>query len=311
MLNKIKQKINDLTITKRLKDENERKVFLKELGCIDIGIIVGIVTYVICLYTHFDIYGWNFGLVLSPLFAGYAESLAAKRYLEESTGAISAFILFLITVIYGFIIANPTLGFNVITAGSIVIILQAAFPIAVNYFLIATVLAIISQVTGVFKKITHFIWNLYEKIFNKKTKLKEKIEEKESNKVHSFYDGTLDMNNLGVLLLTMEDSPKDLNILEYKGIYESSHIFSFKRREEIKSGIEDSLEKELLICAQIAEDKALLKLIKQLKADGCNGLLNLNMAIETLGQSKGENLAHVVMRGTGVIFEEKEDVSSL
>ena len=300
-----------MTITKRLKDEEERKVFLKELGCIDIGIIVGIVTYVICLYTHFDIYGWNFGLVLSPLFAGYAESLAAKRYLEESTGAISAFILFLITVVYGFIIANPTLGFNVITAGSIVIILQAAFPIAVNYFLIATVLAIISHVTGVFKKITRFIWNLYEKIFNKKTKLKEKIEEKESNRVHSFYDGTLDMNNLGVLLLTMEDSPKDLNILEYKGIYEASHIFSFKRREEIKSGIEDSLEKELLICAQIAEDKALLKLIKQLKADGCNGLLNLNMAIETLGQSKGENLAHVVMRGTGVIFEEKEDVSSL
>lgn len=311
MLKKIKRKINDLAITKRLKDEEERKVFLKELGCIDIGIIVGIVTYVVCLYTHFDIYGWNFGLVLSPLFAGYAESLAAKRYLEESTGAISAFILFLITVIYGFIIANPTLGFNVITAGSIVIILQAAFPIAVNYFLIATVLAIISHVTGVFKKITRFIWSLYEKIFNKKTKLKEKIEEKESNRVHSFYDGTLDMNNLGVLLLTMEDSPKDLNILEYKGIYEASHIFSFKRREEIKSGIEDSLEKELLICAQIAEDKALLKLIKQLKADGCNGLLNLNMAIETLGPSMGENLSQVVMRGTGVVFEEKDDVSSL
>ena len=55
MLNKIKQKVNDLSISKRLKDEEERKVFLKELGCIDIGIIVGIVTYVICLYTHFDI----------------------------------------------------------------------------------------------------------------------------------------------------------------------------------------------------------------------------------------------------------------
>ena len=119
------------------------------------------------------------------------------------------------------------------------------------------------------------------------------------------------MNNLGVLILTMEDSPKELNIIEYKGVYESTHIFSVKQREEIRSGIEDSMEKELLICTKIAEDKALLKLIKQLRADGCNGLLNLNMAIETLGPSKGENLAHVVMRGTGVIFEEKEDVSSL
>ncbi|MBQ6139271.1 MAG: hypothetical protein IJI80_06300 [Methanobrevibacter sp.] len=311
MLNKIKQKINDLTITKRLKDEDDRKVLLKEIGCIDIGIIVGIVTYVICLYTHFDIYGWNFGLVLSPLFAGYAESLAAKRYLEESTGAISAFILFLITVVYGFIISNPTLGFNVITAGSIVIILQAAFPIAVNYFLIATVLGIISHVTGVFNKITRFIWNAYEKIFKREPKTKGIYIEKRNTKKSSFYDGELDMNKLGVLILTMEDSPKELNIIEYKGIYESSHIFSVKRRKEIKSGIEDSLENELLICAKIAEDKALLKLIKQLRADGCNGLLNLNMAIETLGPSKGENLSHVVMRGTGVIFEEKEDVSSL
>lgn len=311
MLNKIKRKFNDLSIIKRLKDKEERKTLLKEIGCIDLGIIVGIVTYGICLYTHFDIYGWNFGLVLSPLFAGYAESLAAKRYLEESTGAISAFILFLITVVYGFIIANPSLGFNVITAGSIVVILQAAFPIAVNYFLIATLLGIISHVTGVFKKITNFIWDLYEKIFKRQAKTKEKYIEKQNSKIHSFYDGELDMNKLGVLILTMEDSPKELDIIEYKGVYESSHIFSVKRREEIKSGIEDSIEKELLICAKIAEDKALLKLIKQLRADGCNGLLNLNMAIETLGPSKGENLAHVVMRGTGVIFEEKEDVSSL
>ena len=104
-----------------------------------------------------------------------------------------------------------------------------------NYFLIATVLAIISHVTGVFKKITHFIWNLYEKLFNKKTKLKEKIEEKKSNRVHSFYDGELDMNNLGVLLLTMEDSPKDLNILEYKGIKESTNQpISFHLNEERK-----------------------------------------------------------------------------
>ncbi|MBE6512891.1 MAG: hypothetical protein E7Z75_07110 [Methanobrevibacter olleyae] len=311
MLNEIKRKLDNLTISKRLKDEKERKVFLKELACIDLGIVVGIVTYVVCLYTHFDIYGWNFGLVLSPLFAGYAESLAAKRYLEESTGAISAFILFLITVVYGFIISNPTLGFNVITAGSIVIILQAAFPIAVNYFLIAALLGIISHVTGVFKKITRFVWKTYEKILKKEPKLKEKYDEKQNSKTHSFYDMELDMNNLGVLLLTLEDCPKELNILEYKGLYEASHVFSFKQREEIKSGLQDSLEEELLVSAKIAEDKALLKLIKQLKAEGCNGLLNLNAEIETLGANKGENLSQVVIRGTGVVFEEKEDVSSL
>ena len=100
MLEKIKSRINKLTISKRLKDEEERKKFLKEIGCIALGTIVGIVTYVVCLYTNFAIFGWNFGLVLSPLAAGYAESIVAKKYLHESTGAVSAFILFIITKIY-------------------------------------------------------------------------------------------------------------------------------------------------------------------------------------------------------------------
>ena len=120
MTSEIKNKLNNL------KNKEGRKKFLIEIACIAFGTIVGIATYVLCLYTNFAIFGWNFGLVLSPLFAGYAESFVAKRYLHESTGAVSAFILFIITVIYGFIIANPTLGFNVITAGSIVIIIQAA-----------------------------------------------------------------------------------------------------------------------------------------------------------------------------------------
>ena len=33
MLEKIKSRINKLTISKRLKDEEERKKFLKEIGC--------------------------------------------------------------------------------------------------------------------------------------------------------------------------------------------------------------------------------------------------------------------------------------
>ena len=67
----------------------------------------------------------------------------------------------------------------------------------------------------------------------------------------------------------------------------------------------------MLISVKIAQDKALLKLIKQLKADGCNGILNLHTTFETLGANIGENVSQVVMRGTGVILEETEDVSSL
>ncbi|WP_225370066.1 hypothetical protein [Methanobrevibacter arboriphilus] len=42
--------------------------------------------------------------------------------------------MFFITVLYGFIYANSSLGLNLITIGSAGIILQAAFPIFINYF---------------------------------------------------------------------------------------------------------------------------------------------------------------------------------
>ena len=311
MLNKIKRRLNKLTITKRLKDKEERKKFFQELGCIALGTIAGIVTYVVCLYTNFAIFGWNFGLVLSPLAAGYVESIVAKKYLNESTGAVSAFILFIITVIYGFIIANPTLGFNVITAGSIVIIIQAAIPTATNYFLIAMGLGIISHVSGIFKKITDFIEDTYYKLFHKEPRLKGGIfNENQINTRYNFYDRELEMNDLGILLLTLEYPPEGLEIKEQKGMYEARHIFAFKQREEIRSGLEDSLEQDLLISVKLAQDKALLKLIKKLKADGCNGILNLHTTFETLGANKGENLSQVVMRGTGIIYEKEMEIDS-
>lgn len=292
---------------KNLKNREEQKKFLKELACIAIGTIVGIATYVACLYANLAIFGWNIGLAIAPIAAGYAESFLAKRYLHESTGAVSAFILFLITVIYGFIIANPTLGFNIITAGSIVIIFQAAFPTAVNYFLIAMGLGIVSHVSGVFKKITGFLTNTYEKIFKKESRVKKLYNERNLNNRYNFYDSELEMNSLGVLLLTLEYPPEGKKIKEQKGIYETRHLFSEKQKKIVKSGLEDSLEEKLLISARLARDKALLKLIKELKADGCNGLLNMNIIYDTLGPKSGENRVQIVIKGTGVVFEEEDD----
>ena len=290
-----------------LKTKEGRIKFIKELLCIAFGTIVGLATYVFCLYHNLAILGWNIGLAIAPLFAGYAEIQLARIIVKESTGAVSAFILFIITVIYGFIISNPTLGFNIITAGSIVIIIQAAIPTATNYFLIIMGLSIISHFSGIFKKLQNFVFDLYRKLFKKEPKRAQITYEQELNKVHDFYDEELEMNNLGILIMTLEYPPKELKIIEQKGMYEARHIFGSNQREEIKKGLEDSLEKELLYSVKLARDKALLKLIKEVKKDGCNGILNLHTSYETLGASKGENIAQVVMRGTGVIFENEEE----
>ena len=109
--------------------ENLRKAF----NSIVIGTIAGLATYAFFLYFHIDIFGWNLGLLFAPLVAGYVETELANRILKENLGAISAFILFIDTTFYSFILKNPTLGFNIITAGAIIVILQAAFPTLINY----------------------------------------------------------------------------------------------------------------------------------------------------------------------------------
>ncbi len=298
---KLKNKIKN-----KFKDRAAIKKFLLELLCIAIGTIVGITTYVICLYTHFAIFGWNFGLVLAPLFAGYAESFCANKIVHESTGAISAFILFLITVIYGFIISNNTLGFNIITAGSIVIIIQAAIPTATNYFLISMALGIISHVSGIFKKFWNFLSGINHKIMRKMNLTPRITKESNIRNRMSLSENKLDINNRGVSFFTTEYPPEDKTVLESKGIFEAREIFTFKMKEEVKSINENDLDVHLLVEVKIAENKALLKLIKDLRQNGCNALLNFHMTFETLGSEKGQNLMQIVVRGTGLVFEEED-----
>ena len=116
--------------------EVDFKYIAKVVISIGAGTGFGLIVYVIFLYLNIAIFGWNLGLIFAPLGAGYVETVVANRLLGRNLGAISAFILFIDTTFYSFILKNPTLGMNLITAGSIIIILQAAFPTLVNYILL-------------------------------------------------------------------------------------------------------------------------------------------------------------------------------
>ena len=261
--------------------------------CISLGTIAGLLTYIIFLILKIDIFGWNLGLIFAPLVAGYTETILADKIIGESTGAVSAFILFLVTVIYGFIISNPTLGLNVITIGSIVIILQAAMPIFINYFIIIVIIGLISYLIGIFTKINEFFYNkfniIYHKLLNKPItpKLKESIE---------FYEDidSIDVNNLGVLFLTSTHS-KDKKVTEYKGVFEGKIIFT---REKSISKNFDNREKIFFNKLKIAKDQALLNLSEEVKNEGCNCVFDLTFEYNTIGF--GGDDYQVVARGTGV-----------
>lgn len=138
---------------------------LRAITAITAGTIVGTLVYVVFLIGKIDIFGFNLGCIVAPIVAGYVEVVIARRICDESTGAISAFILFLITVIYGFIIKNPTFGFNLLTIGISIIIIQAAIPIAMNYFIIVVVIALLTHFLKLFKKLKIYISFIWKRRF--------------------------------------------------------------------------------------------------------------------------------------------------
>lgn len=260
-----------------------------------LGTLSGLITYALFLYFHIDIFGWNLGLIFAPLVAGYVETIIARKIIGESIGAISAFILFIVTVIYGFILANPTLGMNFITFGSIIVILQAALPTLINYFFLVVIISIISYSLGIFKKITDYTY-LNIKRFYYHTILKEPMPVEV--KVNEFYNeqkNNLKINNLDFYFFSMSN-PLDKKIEKYLGPHESSVVF--EKENNLISSEKEEEERELLIKFKKAKDQALINLCETIKADGGNGVLELSFEYEVIGLS--DDLYQITAMGVGV-----------
>lgn len=274
--------------------EIKKNEILKAIICIALGTGTGLLTYILFLHFNIAIFGWNLGLIFAPLVAGYVETIFAVKLLGENIGAISAFILFIDTVIYGFILKNPTLGFNLITAGSIVIILQSAFPTLVNYIILVVIGGIISrfikrikiksrQLIILIKKHQPFHWD------GPNVELESEIipsfNEEESNKK---------INNLGFYFITSTDM-NDKNH-ELIGIYHSEVIIE-KDKNIIPTDPEKS-EKLHLNRIKESKDECLINLAKQIQNDGGNGILDLTMNYSLIGNG-GDNIQITAM-GIGI-----------
>lgn len=289
---------------KKIKSISKKELvdYLKSIGCISLGTIVGVLCYYFCLYIKLAIFGWNLGLLISPIVAGYVETYFAKKYLKETTGAVSAFILFLVTVIYGFILSNPNLGHNLITLGTTGIIIQAAFPTFSNYFLIVIFISLISYVIGFIESTNHFIKETYNKIYynlvgkmpiNIKSK-KEYTKEIENNK-------EIDINNLGILFLTSHKIPGK-KILKYKGVYEAKNSLKYDENENIKLKNYEDRKQTLLKNIEDTKVKTLIELSEKLKKDKCNGILEVDIQYNTIRKDKTNLIIQISISGTGIIL---------
>ena len=269
-----------------LKNHERMKYIREAILCILIGTVVGLGVYGFFLYFHIDIYGWNLGLIFAPLAAGYVETILANRIIGENIGAISAFFLFIYTTFYSFILKNPTLGFNVITIGSVAVILQAAFPTSVNYIIFSLGFGIASYVSGFFKKVTNHVYNkilgYYEKYVLKEPRILdlEKIEAKANYEVPIFNEkeSNDNINNLDFYFITSSDLANWKH--EAIGIFNTHAII--KKNKKINLSPRE-LENKALYELKKGKDECLIKLSEEIKSSGGNGVMDLEIQYGLIG----------------------------
>lgn len=275
----------------KIKDkEVDLKKISKVVLCIAVGTAVGLGVYAVFLYFNLAIFGWNLGLAFAPLAAGYAETLLAKKILGEGTGAVSALILFLDTTYYSFILKNTTLGMNIITAGSIVVILQAAFPTLINYILLVVIGSTLSNFKWVFKEILKPFKavksNVRWETEDTDIPIEElpQFDEKASNEK---------LNSLDFFFFTSTDMKSRKH--EIVGIHQSEVFIENKKTISVKV---DEIEHERLVHIKEGKDECLIKLAETVKSAGGNAVLDLEIQYGLVGMG-GDNI-HITATGMGI-----------
>ena len=277
----------------------DKKQMVQAIFCISVGTAAGLLVYGIFLFFHIDIFGWNLGLIFAPLAAGYVETILADRIIGENIGAISAFILFIDTTFYSFILKNPTLGWNIITAGSIIVILQAAFPTLINYILLVVIGGILSNF---FRTIKKYEMKLKSRIQNQKffrweTKDDDEIET-EALPVYDELESNRILNNAQFYFMTSTDmKDKKHEILK---LFHSEVIV--EKNSRVINAEPEKAEYLQLIRIKDGKDECLIKLLRKIKNHGGNGILDLSINYSVVGYG-GDNIQITAM-GIGVLITE-------
>lgn len=90
--------------------------------------------------------------IFSPIIASFIETITARRVYGESTGAISAILIFIFVNLYGWFFPENPIVWGISTIGGLLFAFQAAFPIFVNYILFIILGGVFNYLLGIFGK---------------------------------------------------------------------------------------------------------------------------------------------------------------
>lgn len=277
--------------------EIDKREMGKALLCISFGTAVGLIVYGIFLFLHIDIFGWNLGLIFAPLAAGYAETILANRVIGENIGAISAFILFIDTTFYSFILKNPTLGLNLITAGSILVILQAAFPTLVNFIIMVVIGGILSNSFRTIKKYENKIKKRIKNQQVFKWEGEQYIFDADAYPVYDELESNQLLNSFDFYYITSSD----MNDIKHENLRMFHSEVIVEKDTSIIQSEPEKTEYLQLIRIKDGKDECLMKLATQIKKEGGNGILDLSIHYSLIGFT-GDNI-QITATGMGVLIK--------
>lgn len=267
----------------KLSDYYDRDVIFS----IIMGIIVGLLVVYICIIFNLAIWGFNIYLIFAPLIAGFVETYLSQKLTNTTSGAISSIVLFIVTNLIGWLFPAQAITWNVFTIGGIAIMLQAAFPLTVNYILIFLLLLFV-YIVG---RIGGFIGLLFDKnLFDAPKKISD----------------IGDMDELNILILN--NQPK-IPIKEYHGLVFAEEIFEFeeKTHNERLEYLGSNLSKKKSIQHRdylIARDYILLILEKEAVKLNANAIIDIEIEYTNYNQQLPPDML-MAAYGTAVTIDEK------
>lgn len=275
----------------------ERNILFEKrwgFAAVIIGFLVGFFSAYFCIIYHLVIFGFNIMYIVSPILAGVVETIIARRKYGRTTGAISALLTFIFINIYGWILpgtfVDPTkepVTLSFLTIICIALMLQAAFPILINYILLVIVL-------GTLKKIIGFFLFLPARIQSKPSDMLQKEMVRETAPDEKFLD------ELTTPLLSIPSLEKG-KIKSYKGLVTGSAIAEEKESTGRLSKFIQPIQLEDMNLDKARKD-AITHMLANAESIGANNVIDVLIDYVTVGGLQGSAII-VTATGTAVIKE--------
>ncbi|GAB4313837.1 MAG: hypothetical protein Kow0019_13300 [Methanobacteriaceae archaeon] len=262
------------------------------IAAVLIGTLAGFISAVICVYGNLVIFGFNIMFIISPLIAGFVETYIARAKYGKSTGAISAILIFILINVYGWVFPKNPITINLFTLGGLALMIQAAFPIFINFLIFVVFIGVLSYIFG-------YIGNLISKLLEKLGKKKKKTTKEPVSEVKM-----AEILKLGVKpLTTSQVSGKKIS--EYLGVVEGEALLELQDDEEVSKleKIQGKVGDDFLIDLENARNKALKDMIVAAKELGANTVTEISINYSEVGGIK-EKMVLVSLNGTAVIIED-------